>query len=292
MSKLLSIAIPTYNRSQALKNTLENFISQILFNHLEKTVEIVVSDNASTDNTCQTVTTLQQDYSAITLRYSKNAQNILWENIQKAASLCQADYVWFCGDDDIYFHNAVEKIVHILSHNSVDAVYVNQVNGRGYITPIPQDEIVTKDRFFQLVHQDPEFISTVIVKRDKISPTISIHTWYHLACLLNLPQDAKFYITKQPFVYNKPATRTWVNKKNLINYTFDAIETIKLSNASTLTKKRLLNIYSIIFIKLNYGGGTQGNIAKRSYMVRVATFLTQTLHIQLEKFLFLWKKIL
>lgn len=48
-SKLLSIAIPTLNRADILKFTIENFIDQIAIN--SEKVELVVCSNACNDNT-------------------------------------------------------------------------------------------------------------------------------------------------------------------------------------------------------------------------------------------------
>ena len=49
MQPLVSICIPTYNRAEYLKQTIESIVCQPEFQSGE--VEIVVSDNASTDNT-------------------------------------------------------------------------------------------------------------------------------------------------------------------------------------------------------------------------------------------------
>lgn len=46
---LLSICIPTYNRSTYLRESIESIIHQSEF--ISGDVEIVISDNASTDNT-------------------------------------------------------------------------------------------------------------------------------------------------------------------------------------------------------------------------------------------------
>ena len=49
--KLLTIAIPTYNRCDLLEKTLRNVFSQ---EWIEK-VEVLVVDNASTDNTSEMI---------------------------------------------------------------------------------------------------------------------------------------------------------------------------------------------------------------------------------------------
>ena len=50
---LLSICIPTYNRSEVLENTLNSLFSNPEFN--PDKIEVLVSDNCSTDNTAQVV---------------------------------------------------------------------------------------------------------------------------------------------------------------------------------------------------------------------------------------------
>ena len=50
MNPLLSICIPTYNRSEILKNTIKSITGQEIFRETEL-VQIVVSDNASSDTT-------------------------------------------------------------------------------------------------------------------------------------------------------------------------------------------------------------------------------------------------
>jgi len=57
----LSICIPTYNRANYLKNTLESIVSSNIFQttHL---IEIVISDNVSSDNTGEIVTDFKNIY--------------------------------------------------------------------------------------------------------------------------------------------------------------------------------------------------------------------------------------
>lgn len=73
---LLSICIPTYNRAPYLKKCLDSLVCQPEF--LKGDVEIVISDNASTDDTCTLVTGYQRRYSNIT--YHRNDHNIGYIN--------------------------------------------------------------------------------------------------------------------------------------------------------------------------------------------------------------------
>lgn len=63
-TKLLSICIPTYNRAEILGRTLEGLLSDPDFDPAR--VDIVVSDNASTDNTAEVVARWPQ------VRYHRN----------------------------------------------------------------------------------------------------------------------------------------------------------------------------------------------------------------------------
>ena len=51
---ILTIAIPTYNRAIFLERSLKSIISQACPN-----IEIIVSDNASTDNTAKIVENIE-----------------------------------------------------------------------------------------------------------------------------------------------------------------------------------------------------------------------------------------
>lgn len=66
---LLSICIPTYNRACVLEKTLESIVRQ-----LEDEIEIVISDNCSTDNTEEVGRTYAEKYDSI--RYYRNEVNV------------------------------------------------------------------------------------------------------------------------------------------------------------------------------------------------------------------------
>lgn len=81
--KLLTIAIPTYNGAKTIANMLE-----ILLPQCDERVEILISDNASTDNTKLIIDKYIEKYENI--RYVRNVKNYwsrfqlftMYENIQ------------------------------------------------------------------------------------------------------------------------------------------------------------------------------------------------------------------
>ena len=72
---LLTLAIPTYNRAESLRARLHEFVAQIERVALTD-VEIVVSDNCSTDSTPQVCADVAVAHPALRLRYFSNATNL------------------------------------------------------------------------------------------------------------------------------------------------------------------------------------------------------------------------
>ncbi|MDR0953726.1 MAG: glycosyltransferase family 2 protein [Elusimicrobiota bacterium] len=97
----LSICIPTYNRAAFLAKLLS-----ITFRKNFRDVEVVISDNNSTDDTAAIVKKFQKRYANIV--YSKNPTNIGFDaNLLKVVSLASGDYCWVLGDDDVLYSHAI-----------------------------------------------------------------------------------------------------------------------------------------------------------------------------------------
>jgi abequosyltransferase len=116
MSIKLSICIPTYNRAAFLGEALDSVIRQAT-----DEVEIVVSDNASTDNTEALVRAYQARFPRI--RYHKNPENLGADrNYLKVVELAEGEYCWLLGSDDIFKLGAVS---HMLAEiNSAHDIYI------------------------------------------------------------------------------------------------------------------------------------------------------------------------
>jgi len=123
MRPLLSVCIPTYNRAESLRRSLRWWIPQI--NESGGMVELVVSDNCSTDHTPQVIKEALQ-YGEF--RHNRNSSNIGGgPNMHKLASeFAQGDYVWLVGDDDLPGNGAVTRTLRALqNHPDIDYAYIN-----------------------------------------------------------------------------------------------------------------------------------------------------------------------
>jgi abequosyltransferase len=88
--KLLSICIPTYNRCQVLDETLNKLFSNPEFN--DELIEVIVSDNCSTDNTNEVVLKYPQ------VKYFLNDHNIGPYNFTIVTSYANGKYVKIFND--------------------------------------------------------------------------------------------------------------------------------------------------------------------------------------------------
>lgn len=106
MTVTLSICIPTYNRSECLKECLSSVLASVA--GYEHEIEIVISDNGSIDDTGSGVRAFQEKHPWI--RYHRNEQNIGAErNFYLLVALAQGDNVWIFGDDDKMEASAVAR---------------------------------------------------------------------------------------------------------------------------------------------------------------------------------------
>lgn len=119
---ILTIIIPTYNRV----NDLERLLATLEKQSREKTgrFKIIVGDNASTDDTPQTVEAYSQSISAINyLRHEKNLGPD--ENFARCIDLVDTPYFWLIGDDDLPRPGAISLLLDVLEQQRPDAVYIN-----------------------------------------------------------------------------------------------------------------------------------------------------------------------
>jgi len=74
MNQLLTIGLPTFNRSQLLDKQLAWLAQSI--QGFESNCEIIISDNCSTDNTPEVIKKWQTTFQNTTLKLNRNIENI------------------------------------------------------------------------------------------------------------------------------------------------------------------------------------------------------------------------
>ncbi len=172
MTKLLTIAVPTYNRADCLELLLNTLVDECVgFGDL---IDIIVSDNASTDRT-QTVISrfLERWPSCIAIRYAENLGPD--ENFCGCIDKMQSKYFWIIGDDDLPKAGFIQLLCAKLMSEAPDLVYfgsewVSVINGpeQGIqIGPLPVKRLSAED-FASKVNIWMTFISGMVVRLDNL----------------------------------------------------------------------------------------------------------------------------
>ena len=104
---LLSICIPTCNRGSILDTVILNYITNEEF---DDSVELVISDNASTDNTEDIVNEIIKNNPSKNISYYKNKENIGAKNFFAVISRAKGKYAKL-SNDYIYMTNEGLKVL-------------------------------------------------------------------------------------------------------------------------------------------------------------------------------------
>jgi glycosyltransferase involved in cell wall biosynthesis len=132
--ELLSICIPTYNRSRMLKQLLGVLSPQIQAAGAENVV-LYISDNGSPDDTKQVVEEFIKQ-SGIRVVYSRNDSNVgISKNLLRVMAMGKGRFAWTLGDDEIVADNAVPNLLKVLRER--DPGFVLMFDTR-YPWPLPK----------------------------------------------------------------------------------------------------------------------------------------------------------
>lgn len=120
----LTIGIPTFNRFQDLKKTVNFFIEEGVLGNPD--VEFLISDNSSSDNTQDYLLELKESYNNIII--NRNAFNIGAEgNFCRIIELSNSQYVWIVGDDDELQKGVVSRVISLLKKYNPSWLFIRHI---------------------------------------------------------------------------------------------------------------------------------------------------------------------
>ena len=133
---LVSVCIPVFNGEKFLKETIDCVLNQTY-----KNIELVFSDNYSTDNTVEIINSYKNDR----IKLFKNQSNEgIYNNYVKVLKLGTGKYITFLGADDLMDFTCVEKSVKLLEEDSslvLINTHIQIINDMG-------EKVYTKKYFF------------------------------------------------------------------------------------------------------------------------------------------------
>lgn len=118
----LAVCVPTYNRARFLGPLLDGFLAQID----SEDVQIVVSDNASTDGTDELLSAYAAKYGNV--KWVRSPQNLGPDrNYLRVVEAADAEYCWLFGSDDIPGTGAVRAVLEGLSRLAPDILLLDRL---------------------------------------------------------------------------------------------------------------------------------------------------------------------
>jgi glycosyltransferase involved in cell wall biosynthesis len=223
--KLLTIAIPTYNRADLLDNQLAWLARSI--KGFESECEIFISDNCSTDNTQDIIKKWQKQLDNLKFKSHLHSQNIgLIPNIFHCLKSAKTKYVWAIGDDDAIEDRAVAYIIDKLKNIADLSLLFLNFSGRNKVTgePVHPPNIVG-NRWFDVNSEDYQsdgkaifehcfsksvgaviFLTASIYRTDLVQHALQIwpeaeKNWISLAYLAGYcAVNGKVHVTKETYV--------------------------------------------------------------------------------------------
>jgi abequosyltransferase len=176
VSYKISICIPTLNRGAFIGATLESIISQAT-----ESIEIVIVDGGSTDNTESVVADYQKIYPAIHYFKSEDVKNHpsnegFDRDCNYAVELASGEYCWLFTDDDLLKPDAISTVLKEIPKGYSLIVVNAQVMNRDFSKvlenkrlPIDTNEIYSESEIellFTRTVSYMSFVGCVVINRD------------------------------------------------------------------------------------------------------------------------------
>ena len=189
----ISFCIPTYNRCKELLETTSNIIKQAIEIDKEADIEICISDNASSDNTNESLLYLKNKYPLVRFNINYNITNVGYDkNVINVLNLATGDYIVLKGDDDYIREGGVKRIFELIDiYKDIDifitdlSIIDNSNNKRYYLSYLSgnthqivvdfTDEIQARNYFALCNDILPlgSFISTILIKAEAMKANVN-----------------------------------------------------------------------------------------------------------------------
>ena len=213
----LSICIGTYNRAKFIGETLDSMLVQ-----LEPGVEIVIVDNASSDNTSEVIAQYLSRHPEI--HYFRKQENTGFDrNYDEAVGYARGEYCWLMSDDDLLCPGAIAKVLSVLGGED-DLIVVNSEARNADLSVVLESRLMKLniDRvyreadheiFFAGVAKYLTFIGCLVIRRTYwLSKSSSFYYgtgFIHVGVVFQSPPVVNVRVMAEPSVIIRLGNSTW-----------------------------------------------------------------------------------
>jgi glycosyltransferase involved in cell wall biosynthesis len=261
---IVSVCVICYNQEKYIEETLRGILSQ----KTNFVVELVISNDCSTDNTDNIINNVINNYDGkIVVKYFNHKKNLgMMQNFIFSLEQCEGKYIALCDGDDYWIdENKLQGQVHFLDNNLEFSLVHTGVLGNQdgiIINPIPlkkwnhiKDELSLKDSLYLPI----AFTSTSLFRNKKLASKTKDRLlqltsgdwgiWIYI--LLN--GKAKFFdYPSAVYRMNVGVSQNFNWETNYLKRGFYLFSLLKLAKSNNDKKNILVSIlyYILIYFKL------------------------------------------
>lgn len=226
----ISVCMATYNGGKHIKEQLDSILNQDLSAFPDTELEIIVSDDGSTDNTTDIILSYN-DIRIILVSHKQEKKHHYYNNLYAATanfinalSAATGDYIFFSDQDDIWYPEKISETLQVLiKKGGVAATAFDIIDDEG----MNIGEVIYKEEpFWKLKKHHSTYGFSMGMSRDELK--------YILPMPSHIPQHDTFihHIAQRRnklfFIDKKCAAHRWTEKENTSNTANNVPAYIKL----------------------------------------------------------------
>ena len=208
----ISICIPTYNFGEFIGETLDSITSQFGF---DESVEIIVFDGGSTDNTQDVV--LSREIQNLRYHFAKERGGID-ADMMASTKLASGDFLWLLSSDDVMSPGALWSIMREIESDSGADLFVgmhtncdikmNFLNHHPIFDEVIRVETILSNKSSRLemlriaINTESvfSFMSTLVIRKQvwhsvDLDPMFMGTCWAHAARIFTIASEKEFKVT-------------------------------------------------------------------------------------------------
>lgn len=173
INTLLTIAIPTHNRAAILDSSLCILLRQINKSIYRNLIEVIISDNASNDNTQEVIKKYSEKFKDIKFKLNLQPFNTgYYGNFKKCREMSSGKYFWLLSDNDHIMNGIIDYLIrNIKSKDVVGAYFFKNNMLKKYDSKKEMVSVYESDLEYFLKNEKAyrlTLISAVVMLNDKI----------------------------------------------------------------------------------------------------------------------------
>lgn len=245
MGVILTIGMPVFNGQECIKKTLRSISDELNGTSFSEDVEILVSDNCSTDETRREL----RKFPSLSIKYYKNSRNYGYDfNVDNVINLSSGEYVWFLGCGEAVKKGAIRLLLKkiklyqassfILNYDIYEEVSNSIINKSVYQYG---SDIVSSNTTKKLPRYSVSLSANVVNRNKWIENKKDLieKDWIHVERILSIQskKDFCFVVLNDLYFTLNRESDGWWTKKNSYNLILQHINILQNYKALGIERK-------------------------------------------------------